>query len=341
MKNVKWIFLVFFSMIVLTGLEGASPIKKSKGKVASKPLFRDPVYDGAADPVVVWNQEEKKWFMFYTNRRATEDSLNGVEWVHGTRIGIAESKNGVNWTYRDTADVNYRMPDYTHWAPDVIEHEGLYHMFLTYVPGVFSDWRHPRDIIHLTSRNLINWEFESVLDLASDRVIDASVFQLKDGTWRMWYNNERAGKAMFYADSPDLYNWIDKGRVQIDRARGGEGPKVFEWKGKYWMITDVWSGLALYESEDLISWKNIPGNLVEKPGKGLDDQVMGGHADVLINNDRAYLFYFTHPGRREGVNPENLHEQRRSSIQLVELFYEGGRLVCDRDRETRIKLKRP
>jgi hypothetical protein len=30
------------------------------GLVAAKPLFRDPVYDGAADPVVVWNRAEKK-----------------------------------------------------------------------------------------------------------------------------------------------------------------------------------------------------------------------------------------------------------------------------------------
>jgi len=40
------------------------------GKTANKPLFRDPLYDGAADPVVVWNRRERKWFMLYTNRRA-------------------------------------------------------------------------------------------------------------------------------------------------------------------------------------------------------------------------------------------------------------------------------
>lgn len=59
--------------------------------VAPKPLFRDPVFDGAADPVVVWNPAAQKWWMFYTNRRANAPGLSGVAWVHGCRIGIAES----------------------------------------------------------------------------------------------------------------------------------------------------------------------------------------------------------------------------------------------------------
>ena len=159
-------------------------------KFADKPLFRDPVYDGAADPTVIWNRKENKWFMFYTNRRANAPGLNGVSWVHGTRIGIAESTDGgATWKYRDTCDIRYRMKDYTHWAPEVIEYKGMYHMFLSYVPGVFNDWNHPRWIIHLTSKNLINWDFKSKLELSSDRCIDACVFPMPDGKWRMYYNN--------------------------------------------------------------------------------------------------------------------------------------------------------
>lgn len=56
-----------------------------------KPLYDDPVYHGAADPVIIYNKAEKKWWMFYTNRRATINDST-VQWVHGTRIGIAESK---------------------------------------------------------------------------------------------------------------------------------------------------------------------------------------------------------------------------------------------------------
>src|SRR5262245_20394391 len=91
------------------------------GKVAAKPLFRDPIYDGAADPLVIWNRAEKKWFMLYTNRRANAPGLKGVSWVHGTRIGIAESTDeGATWTYRGVANIPLGKDDDTQWAPDVV-----------------------------------------------------------------------------------------------------------------------------------------------------------------------------------------------------------------------------
>jgi hypothetical protein len=68
-----------------------SPEPGQTSQAAPKPLYRDRVYDGAADPVVVWNGAERKWCMLYTNRRANVPGLRGVSWVHGTRLGIAES----------------------------------------------------------------------------------------------------------------------------------------------------------------------------------------------------------------------------------------------------------
>ncbi len=53
-------------------------------------------------------------------------------------------------------------------------------MYLTYVPGIFTDWNHPRTIVHLSSINLIDWEYESTLELVNEKVIDASVFKLPD-----------------------------------------------------------------------------------------------------------------------------------------------------------------
>lgn len=75
---------------------------------APNPLYSDPVHDGAADPVIVWNKKTKQWWMLYTNRRAanTTDTV-GVRWVHGTRIGIAVSKDGINWKYKDTANITF------------------------------------------------------------------------------------------------------------------------------------------------------------------------------------------------------------------------------------------
>ena len=67
---------------------------------APAPLFRDPIYDGAADPTLIWNRQEKSWWLLYTNRRANVECL-GVAWVHGTDIGIASSLDqGHSWHYR-------------------------------------------------------------------------------------------------------------------------------------------------------------------------------------------------------------------------------------------------
>ena len=275
--------------------------------------------------------------MFYTNRRASiVDST--VQWVHGTRIGIAESKDGKKWTYIDTANINYR-PDsgYTHWAPDIIEHNGTYHMYLTYVPGTFKDWNHPRVIVHLTSKDLMNWKYESVLKLANEKVLDGSVVQLPDGSWRLWYNNERDGKSIYYADSKDLYNWVDKGKAVAAR---GEGPETFFWQGKYFMIIDVWKGMEVYSSDDLLIWKKQPKRILEEPGKGKDDQAIGGHCDVVVNNGKAYVFYFTHPGRRKDMPAaKGSFDDKRSVIQLAELKYVNDEIICDRDEQVKIHLK--
>ena len=69
-----------------------------------------------------------------------------------------------------------------------------------------------------------------------------------------------------------------------------------------------------------------------------DDKVKGGHPDVVVSGGRAYLFYFTHPGRRPGNPKSNLYDQRRSSIQVVELTYINGKISCDRDKPTYIRL---
>jgi beta-xylosidase len=314
------------------------------GKVAAKPLFRDPAYDGAADPTVIWNRQEKKWFLLYTNRRANVPvaASPGVTWVHGCRIGMAESTDqGATWTYRGTADIRHGGEGMTHWAPEILEHDGVYHMYLTFVSGVFTDWNHPRDIVHLTSRDLLRWEYVSTLKLASDRVIDACVLRLGDGSWRMWYNNERDRKSIYYADSKDLSSWEDRGKAVGDQP--GEGPNVFRWKGHYWMVVDVWKGLGIYRSEDALTWTRQATDLLAQPGSGADDNVIGGHASVVVSGDRAFLFYFTHPGR-SGVrspNEKDAYEQRRSSIQVVELEYQDGWLTCDRDRLTHILLQAP
>jgi hypothetical protein len=336
-NNSKYLFLNLVILLFCVPILAQKETKKEKSHIAAKPLFRDPIFDGAADPTIIWNDAAKKWWMFYTNRKAKDSTAKGITWVHGTRIGIAESTDGANWVYKDTCNINYKIKDVTHWAPDVIKYKNMYHMYLTIVPGIFNDWYHPRSIVHFTSKNLIDWKFESELKLASERCIDASVFKLPNGSWRMFYNNENDGKSIYYADSKDLYNWVDGGK-KIVKDRG-EGPKVFTWKGKNWMISDSWRGLNVYSSEDFLNWNKQEKVILQIPGTGEDDKVIGGHPDVIVNGDKAYIFYFTHPGRTPENKGVDSYETKRSSIQVAELEYVDGEIVCSRDKQVQINLK--
>ena len=54
---------------------GTPPSRTRETRVPPAPLYRDPVFDGAADPSLIWNDKERAWWVFYTNRRAL--LLNG------------------------------------------------------------------------------------------------------------------------------------------------------------------------------------------------------------------------------------------------------------------------
>jgi beta-xylosidase len=281
--------------------------------------------------------------MFYTSRRANVQGLApGVAWVHGSPIGIATSEDGATWKYLRDANIVYKdaVPDKTYWAPAVVEHNGFFHMYLVYVPGIFNDWGHPRFIIHLTSKDLVNWQYESTLPLSHPKVIDAGVLHLPDGTWRLWYKDEATGSSCNCADSADLYNWTDHGRVPGLSDHGGEAPVAFHWKGHYWLFRDIGSALALYRSDNAADWERV-GTMLQDRGTGPDDTGVGHHPDVILSGGRAYLFYFVQPGT--SATPGGPVDRRRSSIQVAELKYDAAsnNLTVDRNAPTLINLQPP
>ena len=93
------------------------------------------------------------------------------------------------------------------------------------------------------------------------------------------------------------------------------------WKGKNWLILDSWDGLSVYSSEDFENWEKQEKNILRIPGIGVDDKVKGGHPDVVVQGERAFVFYFTHPGRIPANKGIDNYETRRSSIQVAELNY--------------------
>ena len=310
--------------------------------VTPSPLYRDPVFDGAADPVLVWNPNRKAWWMLYTQRRANLD-LPGVAWCHGSEIGVAESKDhGMSWHYVGQLPLSHPDTGYSFWAPDIVKDDhGVFHIFVSYVPGAGDkhvDWDGDRYIFRYTSRDLWNWKFEQRLPTGSDHCIDPSLCRMQNGKWRVWYKDEAAHSATYALESDDLANWKKIPDPSVSKLYG-EGPKVFQFKGSYWLIKDPDSGLDVYRSPNLDQW-TYQGKILEVPGKRCDDASIGKHADVVVCRDRAFIIYFTHPNGQDypEKNGKMQLAAKRSSIQAAELKVENGKLTCDRNKPFQINL---
>ena len=194
-------------------------MEQKKEILLPAPLFRDPVYDCPTDPTVIWNEEEKMWYLFYTQRRAGAASI-GVSWVHGTKIGVAVSRDGGKWLYRGTLEgLEIERGHNTFWAPEIIRAEGIYHMYVSYITGIPTDWDYPRQMLHYTSQNLWDWTFAGRVDLGSERVIDACVYEVGPRQYKLWYKDEDNGSRTSAAVSRDLYHWTVLGEEITDCAQ--------------------------------------------------------------------------------------------------------------------------
>jgi hypothetical protein len=334
---------LFIILIVLLAQGFTGTINSDQARFdiekAPAPLFRDPVFDGAADPSVLWNHNTGEWWIFYTQRRASR-IFDNVAYCYGTAIGIAVSSDyGKTWEYRGTAKFPVINPgNDTYWAPQVMydAKNQTYHMFVTYINGIFNNWGGHREMHHYVSEDL--WDWKPVSSIGTEGCIDAMVYPLQDGTWKMWYKNEKKGSFIFAAQSEDMVNWDHLEKVEIDNRRS-EGPTVFEWQGKYWIVTDPTyseiTGLDIFSSEDAANWE-FNTSILNNEGIRNDDNEQGRHPDVKVVGDRAFIFYFTHPGRiyKDGkeVRESNIVRSQRSSLQVAELEYQDGKIVCNRDK---------
>ena len=323
-------------LLLATGLKAQQQPVKVANQPPS-PLYRDPIYDGAADPVLVYNRGEKEWAMLYTQRRANVQSPD-VSFCYGTAIGMATSKDhGHTWVYRGALNLEFEHGINTFWAPDVVYQNGVYHMFVVYIKGVYSHWGGDAHLVHYTSTNLWDWKYEGPLNLPDHNIIDPTLIKLPDNKWHMWYKDQHLGSITMTAESDDLVNWKVADKPAID-GQPHEGPKIFWFKNHYWMITDEWKGQRVYRSEDAKVWTR-QGMVLDKPGTRPEDTPTGAHADVVVASEHAYIIYFTHPGRKTHQDDGGLdkdgaysYSTKRTSIHAAELEFNGATLVCDRDK---------
>lgn len=304
----------------------------------SAPLYRDPIYDGAADPIVIWNHVEKEWWMIYSQRKANQQ-IPDVAFCYGTDIGIASSSdNGASWIYRGTFDLEFEKGRNTFWAPDIIynPNDKLYHMFVVYIKGVRIHWGGDATIHHYTSKDMWKWKHIGPLKLSSPRVIDAALIKMDNGKYRMWYKDDEKGGITMMSESKDLYKW-ENAEEPIIGGQAHEGPIIFKFKDYYWLLTDEWQGMRIYRSNDLDNWEK-QGLVLDTPSSRHEDSPSGAHGDVVVVDGKAYIFYFTHPGRKSHFEGEMdsdgvySYTNRRSVVQVGELVFKNGTLECDRDK---------
>lgn len=321
------------------------PERDSVAESAALPLpYHDPVHDGATDPTVIRHHATGEWWMFTTQRRARVEEP-GVAWVHGSRIAVARSDDGLAWRYDgvvDGLDVPGDGPGpHTHWAPELIWDGERYRMYLSHIRGVPDRWEgHARRIREVVSDDLREWRVVGDLALSSDRVIDACVARCPDGRWRLWYKDEADASTTWVAVSDDLSSWLVEGRA-ID-GRPHEGPNVFELAGAWWMLVDEWRGMGVYRSDDAVSWVRQGGPddvILGEPGEHPEDRTFGRHGDVVVLENGsggavdARLYYFTHPWWDGSELGSVGHARARvSAVHAARLTVVDGRLVCERAR---------
>jgi hypothetical protein len=95
-----------------------------------------------------------------------------------------------------------------------------------------------------------------------------------------------------------------------------------------------------YRSDDLSGWCPA-GRVLDTASANRscreDDVGPGLHSDVVVDGDRAFIFYFTLP-EADRSRPERLYPARRSSVLAAELEEEAGELVCDRGQDITLAL---
>ena len=305
---------------------------------AGAPLFDDPVFHGASDPFVIWNPVKKAWYMYYTQRRANVANPRGVDWVHGSAIGIATSEDGKTWKYLGVCQGDHDLseplkatngkgpvPGITWWAPCFLWEGGKLHMWVVLVDGVYTSWTGNRNIVHFTSDDGVNWKYADTCKLSSNRVIDATVYKVKEA-WYMVYKDEADGSHTRVSSSKDLQEWTTLPE-RADADGGQEAPFAFQWKGAWWLIVDAGNqALRVYKSEsgyDKFVYNNTV--LAGTSGTRTKDNNLGKHPGIVLqgganNDEQCVIFYFTHQGNQ-------------TVIQVAELEVGAdGKMVCDRNK---------
>ena len=354
-KTFKFLVFLLASVCIV-----ACTHNNNKQNEVPAPLFVDPNYQGSCDPEIVWNEHEQLWYIYYTARRPMLENT----WLQ-TPIGVAVSKDMINWKFKGYCKFDgvggEKDAASTFWAPAIISANDTLHMFVTWKPDTIPTqgaWGGQGWIVHYKTpltNPVDGWQKVSALHGDNLNTIDATVYQ-SNNQYHVWFKGKEKGakkNELYHLTTPDFSNWQEAGFSKSDvfnaEATGSnfeEAPYIFQWKGKYWLITDPHNGFFVYSSADAENWE-FQGTILKEGGTRNLDNSMARHCSVAVKDGRAFIFYHVEPWRRydleklKGEERKRIFDQplknRESVLQMAELEMVNGQLICNRNRKVELE----
>lgn len=260
-------------------------------------------------PTVVWDGKQYK--MWYSSFYDSKMGAGG--------IGLASSKDGVNWQRENKGDPVLRVSSGNEFdngqvmGPEVMQEENGYIMWYTGMAKIWDQSGFGFYRIGLaTSDDGINWNRANrgrpVIDTGNatgfDDVQAATPSVIRDhDVYKMWYAawspDPDKSHRICVASSSDGKKWIKRngGRpVTGLMPEFAYGPAVVCYRGDYilfYMALKSASGLFAAKSKDGIHWTMLNGGQpVLVPGTGQDfDSLRVGHPFALVRKGKIMVWY--------------------------------------------------
>ena len=205
--------------------------------------------------------DDGTWHLFGITHPEPANPLDEDNLAHATAARVTQSP----WLKQPFAlSVDPNCNEEHLWAPHIIRHKGLYHMY--YCAG---DRDHAKYKIHLaTSRDLAQWERHPANPMVVDGYDARDPFILKVAdNWVMYYTatTEPKGGNHIVAcqTSDDLIHWSGRRIVFLDSSKGTyggptESPFVVR-RGPYYYLfigpRGGYVGTDIYRSKDPFLWR--------------------------------------------------------------------------------------
>lgn len=317
--NLIRLFQALIVLFVL--LSGSSPA----GAQTPRMMFGDTTGTGipfSKDPVVV--RFKGKYLMYFSIRKFPERDKPMSGWA----IGIAESRDLVNWkkTGEILPEAEYEKKGLC--APGALLRDGKVHLFYqTYGNGPKDAICHAvsDDGIHFV-RNQTNPIFSPTGDWNNGRAIDAEVYFYKGKYFLYFATRDPEGKIQMQgvATAPagtgfDRSDWTQAAGYPILKpellweGECVEGASVIQKRGKLYMFyagnyNNKPQQIGVAVSKDGIHWERISDTPFLPNGKpGEWNSSESGHPCIFEDHDgKTYLFYQGNPDKGKSWLLSNL-----------------------------------